>query len=130
MNGLIWTIAITISIAGMFLIFYPAPNVAHAYSCSSGSSTSGGQSQSGVSGTKGSCSTSATTSTCARRWLKPDNTLVGPNTDATGVPAMPGLAQSFSSGGAQSSCSSSVGGHPFVQSNAISTQGSCSTHSP
>ena len=127
MNNLIWTIAITISIAGMFLILNPTANVAKAYSCSSSSSTSSGPNTSGVFGTTGSCGTGSTTSTRAEHVS--GGTLVGPNTSASGVPAQPGIAESFSSGGAQSSCSSAAGGQK-VGLTSISQQGSCSTHSP
>ena len=61
MNDLIWTIAIAISIAGMFLILNPTPNIA-AYSCSSSSSSHRTSVSSGVSGTSGSCVSSASSS--------------------------------------------------------------------
>ncbi|MGC2668723.1 MAG: hypothetical protein WA220_06030 [Candidatus Nitrosopolaris sp.] len=127
MNSLIRTIVITISLAVIFLILNPTPNIAKGYSCSSSSSTSSGPNTSGVSGTKGSCGTGSTTSTSAEHVS--GGTLVGPNTSASGVPARPGIAESFSSGGAQSSCSSAAGGQK-VGLTSISQQGSCSAHSP
>jgi hypothetical protein len=108
-------------------MLYSKPNVANAYSCSSQSSSHPFPSQSSVIGTHGSRATGASTSTSAEHVFS--GTLVGPNTSSQGLPANPGIAESFSSGGAQSSCSSAVGERPNSQTNAISIQGSCSVNS-
>ena len=101
-----------IFIAATFLVMN-TPNMTMAYSCSSASSTPQTSVQTGVSGSSGSCSTSTSASN-SRSLHFVGNTADGPN-KITAISGFAGHSStqgsaSSSSGGAQSSCSSSFGG--------------------
>src|SRR5262249_42068133 len=99
----------------MFLILNPTPNVATAYSCSSGSSTiKDNSASSGVSGTSGSCATSTSSSSNTKQ-IGGGSFIGAPNHSggSSGLPN-PGASISVSDGGGQSSCAAESASHANV----------------
>lgn len=134
MNNVIWTIGIIFSIAGMFLILNPTPNIAFAYSCSSSSSTHQVRSSSSVSGSSGSCATSSSSSSTADHLVIGTGSHFPPNVDLNvnriSGPGHSEAAASIGGGGSESSCEAGSANHSTLGSSLDSQQGSCSTHNP
>ena len=129
--NLSWTIAITISIAGMFLVLNPTPSVVLAYSCSGSSSIHAGGASSSVSGNSGSCATSASSSSSAKGFGVGFFNPFPPNHSDNAFLNTPGAADTFSGGGSTSSCLVISANHASVGSvrGSFPQQGSCSAHS-
>ena len=136
MNHGIWTIVITISIAVIFLILNPAPNLANAYSCSTSGSVNAGSSSTIVSGNSGSCSASSASTSSKNAGVGGGFNVQAPNSKESFYPNDAfhfghGTSASYGAGGGQSSCLA-TSADQNVAGNVIGTsnQGGCSAHSP